>query len=142
MLGSSIFSFSPQCFQDFLSRSLKVRLSGKEVTLQGPKNFRIPTRPPAILHSSYSYTKKENPLALTKFFLERTSGLFGLCPSYYKMTKFERVVLNIVGKGENVYQQFFLLPQCFPSYQSQILSFQPHLNYSNAFNLDKSKLCC
>ena len=43
--------------------------------MQGPKNFRILTRPPAILHLSYSQTKKDNPLALTKFFLVRTSGL-------------------------------------------------------------------
>ena len=41
--------------------------------LQGPKNFKIVTRPSAILHSSYSKTKKDNPLALTKFFLVRTS---------------------------------------------------------------------
>ena len=44
-----------------------------EKAFQGPKNFRIDTCPPAILHSSYSYTKKDNPLALAKFFLVRMS---------------------------------------------------------------------
>ena len=41
--------------------------------IQGPKNFRIFTRLPAILHLSNSSTKKDNPLALTKFFLVRMS---------------------------------------------------------------------
>ena len=44
------------------------------LSIQSPKNFKVLTRPPAILHSSYSNTKKDNPLALTKFFLVRTSG--------------------------------------------------------------------
>ena len=42
--------------------------------LQGPKNPKIFTCPPALLHLSYSLTKKDNPLALTKFFLVRTTG--------------------------------------------------------------------
>ena len=48
--------------------------------VQGPKNFRIlNTRPSAILHSSFSQTKKDNLLSLTKFFLVRMSGFFWLC---------------------------------------------------------------
>ena len=56
-----------------------------EKSLQGPKNFRNLTCPPAILHLSYSYTKKDVPLALPKFLLRRTSGFFGLCNvSWYR----------------------------------------------------------
>ena len=45
----------------------------RPVHVQGPKNLKILTPPPAILHLSNSKTKKENPLALTKFFLVRPS---------------------------------------------------------------------
>ena len=54
---------------------------------------------------------------------------------------------NIVGKGENVDNQYFhVFPQCFLPNQGQIFSFQePHLFFylssAHAFSLDISKLC-
>ena len=80
---------------------------------QGPKNFRILTHLSAILHLSYSYTKKDKSLALTKFFLVRTRGQVDSLDSEKLNFALGRVE-NIVGKGENAdYLHFLLFPQFF-----------------------------
>ena len=81
--------------------------------LQGPKNFKIHTRPPAILHSSYNKTKKDNPLALTKIFLVRTSrqvdSLDSGLSTLYNTTPKKKASENIVGNREDDGNQHFLL---------------------------------
>ena len=64
-----------------------------QYSLHGPKNFRILTRPPAILHSSYSWTKKDDPLALTKFFLVRTSRRVDSLDSASKLFLYQYFIL-------------------------------------------------
>ena len=55
---------------------------------------------------------------------------------------------NIVGKGENVDNQYFhVFPRCFLPNKWQILSFQErhlffYLSSTHAFSFDISKLCC
>ena len=58
-----------------------------EFDTSGSENFRILTCPSAILRLSYSSTKKDNPVALLKFFLLRTNGRVESLDSIHVQTK-------------------------------------------------------
>ena len=100
--------------------------------MTGSKEFQNSYSSACHLHSSYSLTKKDNPLALTKFSLVRTSGRVDSLDTALSQRPFE----NVVEKGENAFPTMFSThPETYSS-----LSIAFNLLSANALNLDKSKI--